>query len=285
MRNPRSSIKANFFFFFIFFSSYLLSGIFSLPPFMAQEVFPNKNPEITRASILIGYGLVNNWFRIDPHRLGRLLSQNDLTLTEIEYVPWVDEEGGKGLSTQTYPEEAVRFVNAMRTYSITTLVSVVNWNSEAVRRASDEWFLGLVRKIRERIGTDLVLLLPVSEPDQSDKARRWQEAARCEWPGKLVLNSQGGRGRPLLSEKVDYLDWHWCSDFDASSVKTQIDGLEVINNTDCTPVINPGPERAGQMARAAVLKKAHFLVYDFDGTGIDEAVIRAVGEAVRRGGL
>lgn len=102
-----------------------------------------------------------------------------------------------------------------------------------------KWFLERGREIRDQIGTDRVLLLPVSEPDASDKSRQWQEAARREWPGKIMLNGPGGRVRPLLSGKMNYLDWHWCNVFDADSKRAQVDGIEVINNTDCGPVVNP----------------------------------------------
>ena len=157
----------------------------------------NKEPEITLPASLIGYSLVNNWFRIDPHKLGKLLSQNGLTLTGIEYVAWFDEEGRKGLSVQTDLDAAHRFITIMRSYSITTLISVVNWNCEVPRKASDEWFLKQVRDIRDKIGPEKVLLLPVSEPDNSEKARAWRGTARREWPGKIVLNGLGGRGEAL----------------------------------------------------------------------------------------
>jgi hypothetical protein len=279
--------KINAQFIFITLMVCLLVKMPHLHSLSAQESGPaftaafNKEPGITGTSPLIGFGLVNNWFLIDPHRLGKLLSQNGLTLTGIEYVAWFDEEGRKGLSVRTDLEAAQRFVKVMRSYSVTTLISVVNWNCEVPRKASDEWFLKQVREIRDQIGLDLVLLLPVSEPDGSDKARAWQEMARKEWPGKIVLNGPGGRGVPNISGKMDYLDWHWCKDFDANTVLTQIEGIEVINNTDCGPVVNPGPLRAGVLTGAALKKKAHFLVYDFDGAKIDEAVIQAMGEVIR----
>ena len=52
---------------------------------------------------------------------------NGLTLTEIEYVAWLD--GSDGIKTDV--EAAARFVTAMRSYDVTTFVNVVNWNSEA----------------------------------------------------------------------------------------------------------------------------------------------------------
>jgi len=275
-------------FFFFALSFFLLFRVLSINLLLAQEpgsgsfVHSVKESGIIRAPTLIGYGLVNNWFLTDPNQLGELLSRNGLTLTEIEYVPWFDEEGRKGLSFRTDVEAAKRFVNIMRTYSITTLISLVNWNCEAPRKASNEWFLERVREIKDQINTDLVLLLPVSEPDDSDKSREWHEIARREWPGRMVLNGPGGRGRPLVSGKMDYLDWHWCIDFDPATVLTQEAGIEVINNTDCGQVVNPGPLRAVQMTRAALGKKAHFLVYDFDGTKIDEEVIQAMGAVIQQ---
>jgi hypothetical protein len=274
--------------FFITLTWCLLSGLLLTPSLSAQEprpVFsaqPIKEPRIIRASTLIGYGLVNNWFLIDPDQLGKLLSRNGLTLTEIEYVAWFDDEGRKGLSIRTDVEAAKRFVTIMRRYSITTLISVVNWNCEVPRKASNEWFLKQVQEIIDQIGPDLVLLLPISEPDDSKKAKEWQETARSEWPGKIVLNGPGGRGLPEHTRKMDFLDWHWCKDFDPAMVLAQLSGIEVINNTDCGPVINPGPLRAGLMTLAALGKKAHFLVYDFDGSKIDEPVIHAMVEAIRQ---
>lgn len=265
---------------------YLVVNILSLHSLSAQGAesdFPSgimKEPGVTRTPPLIGYGLVNNWFLIDSHKLGKLLSQNGLTLTGIEYVAWFDEEGRKGQSIRTDLEAAKQFVKVMRSYSVTTLIIVVNWNSEGPRKASDDWFLKQVREIRDQIGPEKVLLLPVSEPDGSDKAKAWQASARREWPGKIVLNGPGGRGIPNISGKTDYLDWHWCKDFDFDTVLTQIDGIEVINNTDCGPVINPGSIRAGIMTSAAFKKKAHFMVYDFEGVKIDEAVIQAMGQAI-----
>lgn len=256
-------------------------------PLFAQEPGQEKpgrqigDLQSQRTLPLIGYGVVNHWFRIDPDRLGALLVRNGLNLTGIEYVPWFDETGRGGFSLQTDLEAAKRFVNRMRSYRITTLISIVNWNGEVQRKASKEWFLEQLRQIRDQIGTDLVLLLPVSEPDGSLKATEWQTLARENWPGKMVLNGPGGRGRPGISGKMDYLDWHWCRDFDDTTVLTHLDGLEVINNTDCSPVVNPGPLRAAQMTRAAWKKKAHFLIYDFDGKQIDEKVIQAMGEILR----
>ena len=47
-------------------------------------------------------------------------------------------------------------------------------------------------------------------------------------------------------------------------------------------VINPGPARAGAMARIAVKKGAHFLIYGFKDRAIDKAVINALGDEIAR---
>lgn len=237
-----------------------------------------------RASILIGYGVVNHWHGVDAAQLAILLAHNGLTLTEIEYVAWFDADGESGRSLRTDVDAAERFVNVMRTSEVTTLISLVNWNSQAPRQAPRAWFLDRLREIRDRIGPARVLLLPVSEPDGSAKSIEWQELALQEWPGPTVLNGRGGRGEPLVVGG-QYVDWHWCQDFTPETVRVVTAGRSTINNTDCTPVLNPGPVRVARMARAALDRGAHFLVYDGRGSVIDEAVILALGAEVWRPGL
>ena len=245
--------------------------------FGCAYLHPNKHlsPE---GKSLLGYGVVNHWQSIDPKELAGLLTRAGLNLTEIEYVPWFDDQGRKGLSSRTDVAAARHFVNAMRRKGITTLISVVNWNGEAQRAQSDEWYLARILEIKKEIGIKGVLLLPVSEPDSGDaKCRRWQEMAKREWGGPLVANGHVGRGEPLF-EGAKYIDWHWCQDFTADDVKPQ----PYINNTDCGPVLNPGPKRAAAMMRAALDGHANFLIYDWDGEKIDNEVIAALGAEIRR---
>lgn len=224
----------------------------------------------------IGYGLVNHWFNADPAYFARALADRGLNLTEIEYVPWFDELGRQGLSTRTDVEAARRLVKAMRQHGVTTLISVVNWNGEAQRAQDDDWYRARIREIRERIGTPMVLLLPVSEPDNGDaKCMRWQEIAKEEWPGTLVANGHFGRGDALFAGAA-YIDWHWCKDFKDDNVRPK----PFINNTDCRPVLNPGPDRAAAMAKIATTHDAHFLIYDWDGLRVDESVLDALSNAL-----
>ncbi len=241
------------------------------------------SPSSSRAPILIGYGVVNLWHRIDADELAGLLTEAGCTCTEIEYVAWFDERGRKGSSSETRVALAKRFVNAMRRQRITTLISLVNWNGEAQRRQSDAWFQERVREISEQIGPEQVILLGVSEPDgqEGGKAHRWMAYAMEQWKGLKAACGDGGRGAPQV-KGFDYVDWHHCEDFTEATVRHQTAGAPTINNTDCGPVINPGPARARAMARIAFKRAAHFLIYGFDDQAADKAVIRVLGEELRR---
>ncbi len=240
-------------------------------------------PSSQRASILIGYGVINLWHTIDPAELAGLLSEAGCTLTEIEYVAWFDESGRKGLSSETRVAAAKRLVNAMRRQRITTLISLVNWNGEAQRQQSDAWFQERLREINEQIGPERVILLGVSEPDgqEGGKAHRWMGFALEQWKGLKAACGDGGRGAPQV-KGFDYVDWHHCEDFTEATVRLRTAGVPTINNTDCGPVINPGPDRARAMARIAVKKGAHFLIYGFKDRAIDKAVIHTLGEEIHR---
>lgn len=217
---------------------------------------------------LIGYGLVNHWFAQDREGFAKLLASNGCTLTEMEYVPWFDENGPEGKSIKTDVEAAAKFVAAMRPHGISTLISVVNWNGDAQRAQPDFWFRRLIAEITDKVKPEGVLLLPVSEPDSKGKSVEWQQYAKEHWPGTLVLNGPGGRGDPTL-RGGEYVDWHWCEDFDATDCKPR----PYLNSTDCGPVLNPGPKRAYQMAKAALGLGRHFHVYDHGGKSTDRATI------------
>lgn len=242
-----------------------------------QGKLPWKPPPL-----MVGYGVVNLWHTIDANRLGMLLERAGCNLTEIEYVAWFNDAARNGLSAETHVDLAARFVTAMRRHHIVTFINVVNWNGVEQRKQDDAWFLARVQEIRDRIGPSQVILQGVSEPDESmdGKAYRWMRLAAREWPGILAANGDAGRGEPRVPG-FDLVDWHHCRDLDEKSVLLRVGGRPVINNTDCGPVTNPGPSRASAMARAAVARGAHFLIYGFKDASIDERVIRALGEVLR----
>jgi hypothetical protein len=116
--------------------------------------------------------------------------------------------------------------------------------------------------------------------------RAWHLSPRYTveaWKGLKAANGDGGRGDPTVNG-FDYVDWHHCEDFNAETIRLATAGKPTLNNTDCGPVINPGPERTRAMARIALQRKAHFLVYGFKDTVIDEQVIQVLGEEIQRAG-
>jgi hypothetical protein len=240
-------------------------------------------PPQVRAPLLIGYGVVNHWHAIDPSRFANLLYSAGCTLTEIEYIPWFNKSAREGQSIETDVKLAHRFIQEMRKRSVMTLISLVNWNGEAQCRQEDDWFRAHVREISRTIGPEKVILLGVSEPngEEEGKAYRWMRYVLEEWRGTNAANGDGGRGAPRISG-FDYVDWHHCKDFDERSVRLLTAGVPTINNTDCTPVLNPGPERVQAMARVALKRRAHFLVYGFKDEAVDEEVIRVLGEEIQR---
>jgi hypothetical protein len=204
-------------------------------------------------------------------------------LTEIEYVAWFNKEAREGKSIETRVEAARRFVDEMRQRRITTLISLVNWNSEAVRQQDDAWFRARLVELRRAVGTERVILLGVSEPDgqEDGKAYRWMQFVAQEWKGQQAANGDGGRRTPRI-QGFDFVDWHHCEDFDAKTIQVMVGGKPAINNTDCGPILNPGPERVGAMARVAIASKAHFCVYGFRDERIDERIISTLGDELRR---
>jgi hypothetical protein len=203
-------------------------------------------------------------------------------MTEIEYVAWFSEAAKKGQSIETHVELARKFVDSMRRKNIMTMISLVNWNAEAVRKQEDAWFQERLDEVIRRIGTKQVIMMGVSEPDGSEdgKAYRWMQYALKEWKGIKVANGDGGRGDPHVSG-FDYVDWHWCDDCDAQTVRLLTAGKPTINNTDCWTTLNPGPTRAQAMAMAALKRKANFHIYGFHDTKIDEGIINVLGECIK----
>ncbi|MGH7821705.1 MAG: hypothetical protein ACREQ9_18235 [Candidatus Binatia bacterium] len=177
--------------------------------------------ESPEAAPLIGYGTVNSWHRNDPEAFADLLAAHGLNLTGIEYLPWFEEEDcgcklGGGCAADAFPEEAAAFVEAMRARGIATLVNVVNWNNCAARDRDDDWFIERIDEIVEMIGTDGVILSPVSEPwvKPSEVPRRWADAARERWTGLFAAPNDGESGPDAAWASLlhDFVDIHHCRD-------------------------------------------------------------------------
>ncbi|MDR7492357.1 MAG: hypothetical protein QN122_13025 [Armatimonadota bacterium] len=214
-----------------------------------------------------------------------------MTLTEIEYAAWFDDEAARGRSAPTDVGAAARLVAAMRAEGIVTFINVVNWNVAVQRCQDDDWFRARVVEIRETIGPDRVILQGVSEPrstkgecpDHFEKADRWQHIARAEWAGAFAVAGQWPGPRPqTVQVPYDYLDLHYC-DFPTMLARMAAGGRDRIHNTDCTPLVaaHLTAPRAARLVRQARRFGTHLLVYDFDRARVDEPLLEAMGAALR----
>jgi hypothetical protein len=248
------------------------------------------------ASTLIGYGVANGWQHVDPGWFAQVLAQNGLTLTVVEAVPWDAWVSGgdpareiedhrcacDGTCEQvSHPGQLERFVEEMRNWGITTLVSLVNWNACVARRSDDEWFRDRLDEVL-RLGPDGVILAPVTEPWSAPSTpRRWTEMAHAEWPGLLALPSLGGSSpEPLWNMSHDFVDLHHCRD-DQMVESLGREDPRLLNSSDCTPTGDPGPDRAASWTREAVEKGGHLVVFNYRHAARPNlATIEAMGREI-----
>jgi len=190
-------------------------------PILASEPGPSPPPPTTSGLLpprSAGYAMSNYWWQTNPNDLATHIRNAGLNLTLIEFVPY--------LSPQARWSQAIAYVNSMRSKGIWTIITALNWNqgccgapaNEDICRPeySDNWYRELVRGIRNRIGTNMVILLPMSEWDYKggscrnnqcgDKAARWHSIAKQEWPGLFSWNRTS---RPKSTEGYgDYFEYH-----------------------------------------------------------------------------
>lgn len=221
-----------------------------------------------------GYSLVSSWYK-NPH-LPSLLRQANLNITEIE---WVTKEAmapcphGAPRAQDWFglrPEDAHLFVNNARANGVTTFINVVNANNCAAMAQNDAWFVAQVQTVLA-LGLDHVIISPVSEPWASPaKAEHWIELARQIVPfDHLVLPHGFG--------DAAFVDEHYCNDKDLLyALAHATPYTTVLHNTDCTPILNPGVERATIFANEARQNQSPLLIFDFYGEQPDSSVINAL---------
>lgn len=244
-----------------------------------------------RAKNLIGYGPVTVWPVMDAERVAKALVAAGCSATTMEGLAWFDGvDHWHGGSPDPYYDSQLHedwpkvkaWIETMRRYKISTVLTVVNWNGRAQRNQPTSWYVGIIDWITQNIGVDRVILEPVSEPD-SAKAHEWMALARQHWPGAIAQNGDGGRGNPSVSG--EYVTWHCCDapEGQMDSVGDQ-GGRPVIFNTDCGPQLGLDPDRAKRAVRKALDARKHFLVYSFarDISEV-ETVVAAMGQEIQRG--
>ena len=251
-----------------------------------QEVRRRKRRKpkpVRRPRTFVGYGLVSVWRELVMQgrdgELADALRDAGLNFTELEYVydfpdkPW-------GSTTRTDIEALVRFVTAMRERDITTKIVIVNWNSEAQRRASDQWFEDQVRNIRQRLGPS-VLVEPVAEPwvAPDSKTKRWYEiTARYFGFDELVTNDRS------VFNGAKWSCWHHCN-WDRMKFQLRRGDPNTIHDTDCTPLVgnNLSPAQAEEMAYLATKHGTNVVIFDDrEDTNFRRDLIEAMGRGVRR---
>lgn len=238
----------------------------------------NPKPTHKKAPGINGYSAPNSWHLIGLP-LSKALCENGHSATEMEWTPYINSPPVcKGTTNATYPIQALAFVNANRSCGITTMISIANWNGCATTQLPDSWMQQQVDYIVNTIGSDHVILSPVSEPPVTDsKAKRWTQLARnSAWHGLFSLPDLHRSGPLWPGIPYDLIDVHYCKQADLQAGLNQ-KNPKFIRNTDCGTLVNPGPMASAQLARQAVDTGSNLLIYDFSNPNFDMATIVAMG--------
>jgi len=242
---------------------------------------------------MIGYGLDNAWHLVDPNVFASLLVNHGCNTTHIELMGWGSPGTQPGTSAwgnrRERLDQARRFVNAMRRRRIITIINMVNYNvgsrkygdkDQPVSRIPDATYYQLLDYVTEQIGSNLVVLQPLSEWSGS-KAQRWHDHARAKWRGPMSWN-KGSRPRSKPSN-VEYLEYHPSSTRD-------IGPAGCIVCTDHSLILRElggwysqaDPARVEAYALKALQAGRHFIYYDFSNLTPDREALAGIRRARQR---
>jgi hypothetical protein len=265
------------------------------PPPPGSDVSP-----VLRALPYVGWGWINHYYIlplasavVTYDALGRALFEAGCNFSEIDALPtepWVNlgnyQQPDAQITTAVYLDHLAAYVEAMRRWTITTKVNIVNWHNSSVRLWSVDRYRQHVQAILAAVGVDRCHAMPVAEPDDSQRARDFQAAGRDIWKaagGTTFGNGPGGRGTPQVGG-YDWIDWHWCLPlWTASTIKSNA----YLNSTDCGNTLSALKGRADlveSQARIGVQGDRPMLYYGFDDDAPDYAAIEAIGRAIQAGG-
>lgn len=247
-----------------------------------------SSPE--RATYPASVSAVNGWPLIDPNEYAKDLSDNGLGLVELEGFPWVDRSSPCDDAHPTncgdpYRVQRRALLKAMSAHKITVYINLSNANSTFARRMTDAQVLDEVQSINSDVAATgaTVWLGPLSEPWvwHGSGPQHRAEIIRAAWAGVFVVADYGANqalGRPYFDGvRYDYLEVHPCALNDALSAMQR--GSFVV--TDCSPILNPGPEVSAGLLRQAMQAGRPLVIYDHFAVKPDVGTMVAMGAEIR----
>jgi hypothetical protein len=247
----------------------------------------------------IGYGVVNYWMDINAADLAKQLSDNNLTITHVEFLGPSKEVEYYDNPNLLY-QKFLTFVSEMRKKNITTFVNIINWNKGAADGKSicyegynDAWFSSILNFFVNQVGTEKIILQTASEwgggrnSECDSKAQRWNDQMQQKWTGLKAWN-RGSRPESAPSNQ-------WFLEYHSEGVNDKFPKGSIVT-TDTSSILvelsnNGNREGFGDpSAVEAYARKVHncdtgFIYYGFLHKQIDSASIQAIGKVASMANL
>lgn len=264
----------------------ILSGCSTIGPLLYDAPKADKLPDGRyNVGTLLGHAKPNDWWRVDADEFARTLARAGCNATQIELCSWRwDQPGAKMWTDPAAAVEAgAEFVKAMRKYGIVTCLTLWNENKGGGKYPQNvgpkntalpaDFMRKLILLVASKIGTEAVILCPVSEWGNSTSAR-WYAECRAVWTG-LMSDNQGSRPKG---------PGHGCQHFEYHPfVAGDAGPAGAIVLADTYPLILALEDKARLAEWAKHLHQAGraAIHYDFLDTSdtIDKASMEAVGKA------
>ncbi len=221
----------------------------------------------------IGYATPWDWASQDPNAFANALANHGLNYTIIE------------IDFKKDTDFIANWVKPFRDKGITVEIIVVNWNTKKVRARSTSDFKKLVDELKDKVGTQLIIFQPVTEPGSRGGDRRkceeWMKYGYEIWPGAKVICIGDSWWGQNLKSKAQYQEKHLCEEANDKNVWKD---SNKISTNDCSPLIEASPETLHKQAKLYLKYRANWSAYHASWNGpvnFDEARIKAIGQAIQ----